>query len=170
MNRHHFIRKPLAAAVLGLACAVASAADFRLDGSILATDIDDLNGQTFSGQFSLDLPAAGFTGDVLLTAFSIRFGNQTYTLASTAQAPSVYFDNGQFTGLQYLWTGSDGASLNVVTGFGTGAFEGTLDYAAADQRFATGSFTISAVPEPESYALMLGGLGLVGWLARRRKA
>jgi 5'-nucleotidase / UDP-sugar diphosphatase len=26
-----------------------------------------------------------------------------------------------------------------------------------------------AVPEPETYALMLGGLGLVGWLARRRQ-
>jgi hypothetical protein len=32
------------------------------------------------------------------------------------------------------------------------------------------SATVSAVPEPQTYALMLGGLGLGGWLARRRRA
>nr|WP_315398072.1 PEP-CTERM sorting domain-containing protein [uncultured Duganella sp.] len=30
--------------------------------------------------------------------------------------------------------------------------------------------SVSAVPEPETYALLIGGLGLVGWSARRRKA
>lgn len=34
----------------------------------------------------------------------------------------------------------------------------------------TGSLTVSAIPEPETYALMLAGLGAVGFLARRRRS
>lgn len=29
--------------------------------------------------------------------------------------------------------------------------------------------TVSAVPEPEAYAMLLAGLGLIGWVARRKK-
>ncbi len=31
-------------------------------------------------------------------------------------------------------------------------------------------FGVSAVPEPETYAMLLAGLGLVGAIARRRKS
>ena len=40
------------------------------------------------------------------------------------------------------------------------------DTAATAVQFT--SFSVQAVPEPASYAMLLGGLGLVGWLARRR--
>jgi hypothetical protein len=48
-------------------------------------------------------------------------------------------------------------------------------YAAVNETYAvndTGAFrvTVTAVPEPESYALFLAGLGLMGLVARRRVA
>ena len=54
-----------------------------------------------------------------------------------------------------------GFYVNLHTGqFPGGAIRGQLQYVG----------TVTApVPEPETYALMLAGLGVVGWLARRRK-
>jgi hypothetical protein len=46
-------------------------------------------------------------------------------------------------------------------------------FANAVQDKATGdllSKTLPAIPEPETYALMLAGLGVIGFLARRRRA
>ena len=37
------------------------------------------------------------------------------------------------------------------------------------QLTTTGTLSVAAVPEPETYALMLAGLGVVGWVARRRQ-
>lgn len=36
-------------------------------------------------------------------------------------------------------------------------------------QFYLSSMTVAAVPEPETYALMLAGLGLVGWVSKRRR-
>ena len=42
---------------------------------------------------------------------------------------------------------------------------------AIDDRIWNGNihYSLSAVPEPETYAMMLAGLGLLGFAARRRK-
>lgn len=166
MNHTSPLRTALAAAILSLTAAAASAADYRFDGGITASQAPGVEGQTFAGTFSLDLPASDFTGYVLLTSFSFNFGGQTYALG--AADASVTFEAGQFTAFQYLSTAND-TSLDLFTGFGA-ALQGTLVHVDAVGLASEGSFQISAVPEPETYALMLGGLGLVGWMARRRKA
>jgi hypothetical protein len=45
-----------------------------------------------------------------------------------------------------------------------------LELAAAGERIGGVAIAVAAVPEPETFALMLGGLGLLAWIARRRRS
>ena len=58
-------------------------------------------------------------------------------------------------------------SLNLTAQSNTFYFR--FGGAKADQ-FYLGAMTVAAVPEPETYAMLLAGLGLMGGLARRRRA
>jgi hypothetical protein len=57
----------------------------------------------------------------------------------------------------------NGASTNWLL-----AYEDGTDWDYNDMAVKVESIT-AAIPEPETYALMLAGLGAVGWMSRRRK-
>lgn len=87
----------------------------------------------------------------VLSSGSNYWGNGTYTTAGNS-----------FTGLEFngvLQLQGSFTSMNIAVG--------QPEYWHG---FNVGSAAVSAVPEPESYALMLAGLGLMSAIARRRKA
>jgi hypothetical protein len=74
-------------------------------------------------------------------------------------------------------TGDKGTSLALYdfvrssTSIGGDAIESSLGSPAVTATYAGNTFTVTAaVPEPESYALMLAGLAVAGTLAARRRA
>jgi len=69
---------------------------------------------------------------------------------------------------------SDSKSIDLSAAFGstmTMGFTGATGGSYADQRITSFSVnSVPAVPEPETYAMLLAGLGALGFVARRRKA
>jgi len=63
---------------------------------------------------------------------------------------------------------SNGTANGDITA-NRGAINGVSGPDFQFQADANTSFRVSAIPEPETYALMLGGLGFVGFVARRRR-
>lgn len=67
---------------------------------------------------------------------------------------------------QYVSTGTKAANTPTATAF---AFGGDADYFALGSNGVLTYTAVAAVPEAETYAMMLAGLGLVGFMVRRRK-
>jgi hypothetical protein len=80
------------------------------------------------------------------------------------------FDAGNNLVLSDAFAGALGgfamSSLSGAIGAGTYRLVATGN-AVRDTVF---NVSVSAVPEPQTYALLLAGLGVVGWLARQRRA
>lgn len=172
------IKSLIAAAALAAASfgpSLASAADvssptealvFNNNAIDFGNTLSGLAGDTFADQFTFSLALPG---------------SVTASIASSAQTAATGLN---ITGLD-LYT-----DLNVLVGSGTGT-SGLHDFwnlsaqsLAAGNYYlqvsgtmastGTGAFggaaALNPVPEPETYGMMLAGLGVVGFLARRRKA
>ena len=131
---------------------------------------------------------SGTTGTVAFSFKALPYMQVTPGVGNAVSAMSITISGA--SGQVFSWTpdGSVGTgitggaetldALNLNLGIGPGGtYNPTIgSFAAQTNSLANGSYTlnismtnqVSAVPEASTYAMMLAGLGLVGFMARRR--
>jgi len=166
-----------------LAAPVASADPLAMDGQWHAFDVDevsaasgglewiDLNGDalgfSFTGPATLKVVDGGFGGDRFVVYDNgIQLGEtsagaNTYPASTATNFDAAFASHGSYSyGVYQL-----GAGNHNITGLLSAS---AVDGVGAPFNATVGAVQLAPVPEPETYAMMLAGLGLLGAFARRR--
>jgi hypothetical protein len=162
-----FFRNTLLAAVLAAAIpAQAAIQTFSFDGVI---DSGALISESFSGLLSFDDAAlTGFGSEwINVSSLTTTFYGNTYSALDADLTPEVGFENGVFLGLSASFSMGD-PQFSFIAG-SSDSSDAFMAYDTGLGLSGAGSVVYAPVPEPETYALMLAGLGLVGFMARRKR-
>ncbi|WP_394808702.1 FxDxF family PEP-CTERM protein [Nitrosomonas sp.] len=146
--------------------AAAANGDYLVDSAVEVADVVDghgtidFGGDGFVISFtdSSSFSSAAFNGFVISDVSSTLSPFSSFSLVSNTGVmgtPTLSFDSDH---LYVNWEGLSFTSGNLVFSVNSIADK---DNVVTD--------TISAVPEPETYAMLLVGLGLVGYAARRKR-
>jgi hypothetical protein len=128
-------------------------------------DVQHLVAGAFEDTITFTPAVSGFLKGSLITTAANSYSNINFTSGSIngiafAFSP-VSANEWGFTNLAYA------AGPLVLKLFGVAA--PTLASGTAINAIYGGTLNVSAVPEPETYAMLLAGLGLFGFIASRRR-
>ena len=126
----------------------------------------------FNDIFTFTLPANGGSGYSVtnFTALPGQFNTVLSTMSLVSNPDGILFNlDDSFlrssvapggNSLVLSWGATPGGNYYIAVGGVTNGAQGGI---------YNGAISVTAVPEPETYAMMLAGLGAIGFLARRRR-
>ena len=157
-----------------------SSTDFTFDIAFPSGLTGDWSSATYLNSFAFNTTSIGTSGPLTATLINPATGQSTMSIAGGLSANGC---NGSGSFICFNFYPNNIAITNInelefdITG-ATFAFASTGPNLKIDWTDSPTSTThigslysayISPVPEPESYAMLLAGLGLMGFMARRRK-
>ncbi len=108
-------------------------------------------------------------GDDVISFDNLAAG--TYDFLLTLSGQYINLSSITLNGVGGTITSNGKILFADVQGTGTTPFSLTLVGATTNSKANySGELSVTAVPEPETYALMLAGIGAIGFVARRRRA